>query len=115
MNYPPTGSERLCECAARHRGSNSTAAFDEHRQGFRCLEPSSIGLWLATDDLWSLDPRNPEAETQARRARGLALAARRGQEAPRALGNAGEQPDPVLPEGYGPNSPQSRYTEAQTS
>ena len=47
---------------------------DAHRQGHRCLEPSSVGLWLATDGLWSTSPRNARLEADDRKGRGLALA-----------------------------------------
>ena len=76
----PTGN-RECECGACHRGFTSTEAFDTHRRGFRCLEPSSVGLWLATDWLWSTSPRNPQAEAARRHASGVAL--KQAQESPR--------------------------------
>ena len=104
MSFPPVGSERLCECGACHRGFNSLGAFDAHRQGFRCLEPSSIGMWLATDGLWSLEPRDPAAEATRRRASGLALAARRGQEGPWALGNSHARAEWAPQEGAGPTA-----------
>lgn len=77
MSTFPTGP-RECLCAACHRGFTSLAAFDAHRQGHRCLEPSSVGLWYATDWLWSLEPRDARVEAEQRRARGLALAAAQG-------------------------------------
>jgi hypothetical protein len=57
----PTGP-RDAQCGACRRGFNSLAAFDTHRREFRCLGPSSIGLWLATDGLWSIEPRSAKAE-----------------------------------------------------
>lgn len=80
MRFPPAGSASLCECAACHRGFVSTEAFDAHRQGFRCLEPSAVGMWLATDGLWSITPRSAETEHARRRAAGIAL--KQAQEAP---------------------------------
>ena len=69
----PTGA-RECQCGACHRGFTGLEAFDAHRQGHRCLEPSSVGLWLATDGLWSTSPRNARLEADDRKRRGLALA-----------------------------------------
>lgn len=93
----PTGA-RECECGACHRGFNSTAAFDAHRQGFRCLEPSSIGLWLATDGLWSIEPRSPEAEAQ----RMADMRAKQAQGAPPQRASRLSRPARVLREGSGP-------------
>lgn len=92
----PTGA-RECEYGACHRGFNSTAAFDAHRQGFRCLEPSSIGLWLATDGLWSIEPRNSEAEQATMREMTRARIARR--RAQRSVAQGDEQAARVLREG----------------
>lgn len=60
MTFPTGPSD--AQCGACRRGLNSTAALDTHRREFRCLEPSSIGLWLATDGLWSIEPRSAKAE-----------------------------------------------------
>lgn len=50
MTFPTGPSD--AQCGACRRGFNSR----------RCLEPSSIGLWLATDGLWSIEPRSAKAE-----------------------------------------------------
>lgn len=73
----PTGANE-CECGACHRGFTGLEAFDAHRQGHRCLEPSSVGLWLGTDMLWSVGQRNAREQAERRVARGRALA--RGRE-----------------------------------
>lgn len=73
----PTGA-RECQCGACHRGFTALDAFDAHRQGHRCLEPSSVGLWLGTDMLWSVGRRNAREQAEQRVARGRALARSRG-------------------------------------
>ena len=65
MSYP-TGAH-ACECPRCFRGFVSDTAFTRHqRTGKVCLEPSSIGMWLATDGQWSLEPRSPVAEYAAK-------------------------------------------------
>lgn len=73
----PTGA-RECQCGACHRGFTALDAFDAHRQGHRCLEPSSVGLWLGTDMLWSVGQRNAREQAERRRAHGQALARKWG-------------------------------------
>ena len=77
MTFPPVGNSSLSGCAACFRWFNSTSAFDLHRNHFNCMEPSSIGLWLATDGLWSLGERDLEAESERHKKSGERLAASR--------------------------------------
>ena len=72
MTFPSGASE--CECGACHRGFTGLEAFDAYRQGHRCLEPPSGGLWLGTDMLWSVGRRNAREQAERRVARGRALA-----------------------------------------
>lgn len=73
MTYP-TG--RHCECARCGRTFTGLQAFDTHqRPGRVCLEPSSIGMWLATDGVWGTIPRSAEGEAANLRAVGVANAA----------------------------------------
>ena len=72
MRTFPRG-ERELECPMRRRGFTGLDAFDRHKGGpasRRCLEPSSIGLWLATDGLWSTTPRNARLVAETRAAAG---------------------------------------------
>lgn len=72
----PTGVY-ACECAGCHRGFTGVEAFDRHRRPGRvCLEPSSVGLWYATDGQWSLTQRNARLETEQRSAFGREFGAR---------------------------------------
>lgn len=57
-------SGNQCQCALCHRVFVGVAAFDAHRAGAasrQCWEPSSLGLWLATDGMWSEERRDLEA------------------------------------------------------
>ena len=73
-------SGNQCQCALCHRVFVGVEAFDAHRAGEasrQCWEPSSLGLWLAMDGIWSKGRRDLEAIARRNQETGRRLRASR--------------------------------------